>query len=178
MALNAARQAVILRTAISDITARRRQGRAGRGVSAEALAESVARAIRAKFGEETGYSQNQANAIARRAVVSANQARSINRRTVTAVPASELPIDPNLAGRIERIHYDIVIRGTAADGRAIAFRADVYTDQVMTRAQLLEHALANMSSLDVFRRTGTPSIVTDGTQPAPTITVVGAGRRG
>lgn len=176
MALNAARQAQVTRSALAIIAesaaAYVRGQRPQRVPSADALYLRLKRI----YGQEPGATPQGLRGLAERSLRAAEVGRSIQRRTATAIPANQLPVDTSLANATERIRYDIVVTGYTASGERISFRTEILTNDPMTRDQQTQYAIEHMAQLNVFRRVGSPSVVTDGTQPVPTVTVIAAGR--
>lgn len=178
MALNAARQAQVLRSGLAIIA--ESAGAFVRGQRPQRVPSADALYLRLKriYEQEPGATPQALRGLATRALRAAEVGRSINRRTVNAIAANELPIDPALSGATQRIRYDVVVSGYTPDGKRAAFRTEILTDQPMTAAQQLDYALTHLVDLQRFRTPGSPSLVTDGSQPAPELTVLAAGRRG
>lgn len=177
MALNASRQASILRTATAIIAAE--AGAFARGTAGllRQSAGNLYERIKYHYGREEGFSAQQARGLANRALQAFKIGEQSNQSPGKAVSLGQLPDDPALVGRPENVRYDVVVTGQAADGSRVQFRTEILTDRVMSRNELQQYAMDNMPSLARYRPAGSASIVTDGSQPAPTVEIITAGRR-
>lgn len=177
MAFNAARQAALLRTATAIIG--QEAGAFARG-TAGLLRQSASylyERLKAHYGAEDGWSAQQVRGLAQRALQAVKVGEQANNAPGVAVKLGQLPDDPALVGRVETVRYDVVVTGFAADGTRIEFRTEILTDGVLSRNAVEQIAIENMPSLSRYRPTGSPSVVTDGSQPAPTVQIITVGRR-
>jgi len=177
MAFVAALKAEIQRFAVGLALGRRAAYARGFAPTPQVYEAGLARRITERFGDRDGANRQAIAAQAKLAVRIVEMGATVNRRPVNAVPIDQLPADPALVGTTSRVRYTLLISGTNGHGQPVTFQTEIVSNTVLSASEIRARAIEDMATLPTFQRRGSDRIVTDGSQPEPTVTITGAGRR-